>query len=148
MVKSADSTGSLDGYGVYVALTLAINTVFSPSLLGIPYTFQAMGYVIAIFYLIYNAFLSYYLTRLVIEILARVDLIDKLKHEGYTVERPKFWDIFWKKRDSNVLDTLMQTPAISTLRYDFPQVVSVLFGKVWGFIYFILMCAYFQAELI
>mmetsp|Transcript_9941 Transcript_9941/g.9861 ORF Transcript_9941/g.9861 Transcript_9941/m.9861 type:complete len:290 (+) Transcript_9941:6-875(+) len=146
--RNLDRSEPLNGYGIYIALIYSINAVFNPNLLNIPWAFQKMGYIVSLICLGLNGLLSYYLSRLVIEILARVDLIDRLKSEGYTIDKPNICENLLGKREPNHLDSLMQTPMITGLRYDLNQCASVLFGKAIGTLYLLCMIAYFQAELI
>lgn len=132
-------------FTLWTGYFFSINVVVGAGFLTLPYVFHRAGWLFSSAYMIFTAFVCYFIAAQLIEVMSRAEIILRMREEGYKIDKPSFKELFLgRKCEGSILLKESYTPQITDRRIDVSESMRIIFGNVHGALYVFMLYFYFQ----
>lgn len=128
-------------FGLWTGYFFTINCVVGAGFLSIPWAFQRGGWVFCLIFQLLVSGVSMYLSKQLLEVMSRVEVLQRMKEEDQKVPTVRFCEMFTQKGEE-LLPQTHHTPEITARRFDITEIVRIIFGEKWSIAYLFCMVFY------
>lgn len=145
LIKAPQFLVKHEGFGFWTSYFFMINCVIGAGFLSLPWAYSNGGWLMGIFLQVVTSLVTYYIYCLYLEVLARVDVLIRLKQDGsdlVPVSLSRFIRIAQRRRRRPLLSAEYY-PEITNRRMDAAEIVRVVFGGPMYVVYVVGIFCYF-----